>query len=192
MGPQGTLVKYPTTGVWGPQRGNPPPHCRLALCLRRACVMPVTCVLQREDDKSDKGDDGSGTRTPPPEDNAAGWGGSGERVRDGPHDRAQREHAPCKPQRGDHRGCDRRIGRATTGATRLAPPPTCRGTSAAPRACTVLATCLRQGTSSEEAPPPLHPLLLHPPTHERGEDSEKSARGRGGGLGYRPKRLGER
>ena len=31
-------------------------------------------------------------------------------------------HALCKPQRGDHRGCDRRVGRATTGATRQAPP----------------------------------------------------------------------
>ena len=56
MGPQGTLMKYPTSGVWGPQRGNPPPHCSLALCLRRACVVPATCVLQREDDKG----------TPPP------------------------------------------------------------------------------------------------------------------------------
>ena len=65
MGPQGTQVKNPTTGVWGPQRGTPPPHCSLAMCLRRACVMPATCVLQREDDKGDKGDDGSGTRTPP-------------------------------------------------------------------------------------------------------------------------------
>ena len=115
-------------------------------------------------------------------------------MRDGPHDRAQREHAPCEPQRGDHRGCDRRVGRATTGATRLAPPPTCRGTSAAPRACTVLATCLRQGTGSEEAPPP-PPPPTPPPTHERGEDSEKTARGHGGGGGGaedRPKRRGER
>ena len=104
MGPHGTLVQYPTTGIWGAQRETPPPHhCSHALCLRRACVMPATCVLQREDDKGDKGDDGSGMRAPP-EDTAAGWGGSGKRVRDEPHDRAQREHAPCKPQRGDHRG----------------------------------------------------------------------------------------
>ena len=66
MGPQGTLVKYPTSGVWGPQRGTPPPPCSLALCLRRSCVVPATCMLQREDDKGYKGDDGSGTRTPPP------------------------------------------------------------------------------------------------------------------------------
>ena len=62
-------------------------------------------------------------RTPPPENTAAGWGGSGTKVRDEPHDRAPREHAPYKPQRGDHRGCDRRKGRVTTGATRQAPPP---------------------------------------------------------------------
>ena len=85
MGPHGTLAKYPTTGIWGPQRVYPPPHrCTHALCLRRACVMPATCVLQREDDKGDKGDDGSGMRTAP-EDTAAGWGGSGKRVWDEPH-----------------------------------------------------------------------------------------------------------
>ena len=61
-------MKNPTTGKWGPQREPPPPphRCSLALCLRRACVVPATCVLQREDDKGDKGDDGSGMRTPPP------------------------------------------------------------------------------------------------------------------------------
>ena len=73
---------------------------------------------------------------PPPEDTAAGWGGSGTGVRDQPHDRAQREHAPCKPQRGDHRGCNRRKGRVTTGATRQAPPPKRRDKCRA--------TCLRR------------------------------------------------
>ena len=61
MGPQETLVRYPTSGVWGPQRGKPlPPTAAkcLALCLRRACVVPATCVLQREDDK--------GAPPPPP------------------------------------------------------------------------------------------------------------------------------
>ena len=48
MGPQETLVRYPTLGVWGPQRRNPPPHCSqvphsvLASCLRRACDMRAT------------------------------------------------------------------------------------------------------------------------------------------------------
>ena len=62
-------------------------------------------------------------RPPPPEVKAARWGGSGERVWDGLHDRARRKHALCKPQRGGHRGCERRVGRATTGATRQPPPP---------------------------------------------------------------------
>ena len=53
-------------GYGGPKGETPPPHCSLALCLSRACVMPATCVLQRDDDKDDKGEDGSGTRTPPP------------------------------------------------------------------------------------------------------------------------------
>ena len=134
---------------------------------------------------------GGGKRPPPPEDKAAGWGGSGERVRDGPHDRARREHAPCKPQRGDHRRCERRVGRATTGATRQAPPPPCRGTSAEPRAYAVLATCLRQRTDSEDAPPPPHPLLPHPP--RRGARTARRRRGdMGGGAEDRPKRRGER
>ena len=66
----------------------------------------------------------------------------------------------------------------TMGATRQAPPPPCRGTSAAPRACAVLATCLRQRTDSEDAPPP---APSPPPTQERGQDSEETARGHGGG-----------
>ena len=109
---------------------------------------------------------------PPPEDIAAGWGGSGKRVRDEQHERAQREHAPCKPQRRDHRGCDRGKGRVRRGAARQNPPP-CRGTSAAPRACAVLATCLRQGTDSEDAPPP-NPFSSTHPRKERGQrgDSE--------------------
>ena len=48
MGPQGTLVKNPTTGKWGPQRENPPlppplqPRPVLASCLRHACDMRAT------------------------------------------------------------------------------------------------------------------------------------------------------
>ena len=118
---------------------NPPPLQRdkcCASCLRRACVVPATCVLRREDDKGAPPPPhtppppqgwgmqvGGGGKRPPPKDKAAGRGGSGERVRDGPHDRARKEHAPCEPQRGDDRGCERRIGGATMGATRHAPPP---------------------------------------------------------------------
>ena len=103
---------------------------------------------------------------PPPEDKAARWGGSGERVRDGPHDRARREHAPCKPQRGDHRGCERRVGRATTGATRHAPPPPqqrdrCRA-SCLRRACVVPATCVQRRGGDKAPPPPPPPPHLRP------------------------------
>ena len=65
-GPAWDAGEVPDHGDMGAPKGKPPPHrCSHALCLRRACVMPATCVLQREDDKGDKGDDGSGTRTPP-------------------------------------------------------------------------------------------------------------------------------
>ena len=104
MGPQGTLVKNRTWGVWGPRRGKPPPPLQrlpvLASCLRRACDMRATKGRRqgRPPPHTPAPPRGWGMtvaeRGPPPEDNAAGWGGSGERVRDGPHDRAQREHAP--------------------------------------------------------------------------------------------------
>ena len=83
-------------------------------------------------------------------------------MRDGPHDRARRGHAPCKPQRGDHRGCARRVERATTGATRHAPPP-CRGTGAAPRACAVLALCLRHASNEGKTTSPPPPETPPPP-----------------------------
>ena len=162
MGPHGTLVKYPTTGKWGPQRENPPPPnaaatpCAcvvLASCLQHACYKGKTT-------KATRGMTVAECR-PSPEDIAAGWGGSGERVRDEPHDRAQREHAPCKPRRGDHRGCDRRKGRVTTGATWQAPPhlqrDKCRA-SCLRRACDVLTP-----EDGQRGRPPPHPLLLHPP-----------------------------
>ena len=205
MGPQEKLVRYPTSGVWGPQRRNPPPPPTAAKCLtpylRRACVVPATCVLRREDDKGAPpppppphttapprvGDDGSGTRTPP-EDKAAGWRGSGERVRDGPHDRAQREHAPCTPQRGDHRGCDRRVGRATTGATRQAPPPPAEGQ--VPRL--VPAPCSRRAYARGQAartPPPTPFSSTHP---RKGRGQRGDSEGTWGGAEDRPKRRGGR
>ena len=116
--------------------------CR-ATCQRRACDVltpeegqrgrpPLPTPNSHTHRGKGRGQRGDGEGTwgmtvagsgPPPEDTAAGWGGSGTRVRDKPRDRAQREHAPCKPQRGDHRGCNRRKGRVPTGATRQAPPP---------------------------------------------------------------------
>ena len=78
-------------------------------------------------------------------------------MRDGPHDRARRKHAPCKPQRGGHRGCERRLGRTTTGATWQAPPPPAEGQ--VPRL--VPAPCLRRAYARGRAartPPPLTPL----------------------------------
>ena len=110
------------------------------------------------------GDEGREGRTapPPPVDKAARWGGSGERVRDGPHDRARRKQAPAgQPGVRTH-------GRKGNDGSHTATPPPCRGTSAAPRACAMLATCLRQRTDSESAPPP-HPFSLTRPGKGRGQ-----------------------
>ena len=41
MGPQETLVKYPTSGIWGPQRGKPPPPTAASPC---ACVLLASCL----------------------------------------------------------------------------------------------------------------------------------------------------
>ena len=54
MGPQGTVVKYQTPEVWGPQRGNPPPIAAspcacvvLASCLRHASYKGKTTRATR-------------------------------------------------------------------------------------------------------------------------------------------------
>ena len=80
-------------------------------------------------------------------------------------ERAQGEHAPCKPQRGDRWGCNRRKGRVTTGATRQPPPPPPQ------RRGKCRASCLRRASDvhaqkggQRERPPPPRPLLLRPPT----------------------------
>ena len=186
------------------QRRKPPPppaaaKC-LTSCLRRACDVRATKGRRQGRPPPPHtsapprvGDEGRGGRKappPPPEDKAAGWGGSGERVRDGPHDRARREHAPCKPQRGDHRGCERRVGRATTGATRQAPPPLqrdkCRA-SCLRRACDVLTPEDRQ-----RGRPP-HPTPFSPTHPGKGRGQRGDGEGTwGGGAGDRPKRRGER
>ena len=68
------------------------------------------------------------------------------------------------------------------------PPPPCGGTSAAPRACAVLATCLRHRTDIETPPPP-HPLLLHPP--KKGARTARRRRGDMGGGQRTDRNAGE-
>ena len=105
-------------------------------------------------------------------------------MRNGPHDRARRKHAPCRPQRGGHRGCERRVGRATTRATRHAPPPLqTPAEGQVPRL--VPAPCLRsayaRGRTARTTPP--HPLSPHPP--RKGARTARRRRGdmAGGGTG---------
>ena len=165
-GEPGVRSLYHGEGREGP-KGNPPPR-RQPSASPRDCVVP-TSFLRRACKE------GETTRAPlppptqprPPEGGECGQGGSEKRppprgqrgrvgrqrygtVRDEPHDRARGGHAPCKPRRGDHRGCERRVERATTGAARHAPTP-CRGTDAAPRACGMRAT-----KGKRQAPPPPH------------------------------------
>ena len=72
-------------------------------------------------------------------------------MRDEPHDHARRGRAPCKPRRGDHRGCGRRVEGATKGTARQTPPPQQRDGSRA--------SCLRResnGGKTTSPPPPPH------------------------------------
>ena len=164
-------------GTSPPPRSSQVPRPVLVSCLRHACDVRATKGRRQgrpspphppppPRGRGMRVGGGGEKRPPPPEDNAAGWGGSGRRVRDEPHDRARRGHGPCKPRRGDHRGCERRVERATTAAARHAPPP-CRGTGAASRACGTSATKGRR-----QAPPPPHT----PPPPQGWEKQE----GRGG------------
>ena len=69
-------------------------------------------------------------------------------------------------------------GKGDDGSHAACPLP-CRGASAAPRACAVLAMCIRRRTDSAGAPPP-NPLLPHPP--RKGARTARRWRGdRGGG-----------
>ena len=74
---------------------------------------------------------------------------------DEPHDRARRGRAPCKPRRGDHRGCGRRIEGATEGAARQTPPPPAEGRE--PR---LVPATRGQRQENDKAPPP---TCLRPP-----------------------------
>ena len=183
----------------GATRRAPLPSRRTS-AVPRASAVPATCLRRRKGNegpppphpqhphpprkgaraargsRGDMGDDGSGKRTPPPEGAAAGWGGRGARVRDKPHDRAHREHAPCRPQRGDHQGCNRRKGRVTAGATRRAPPPQRRDKCRA--------SCLRR---AYDVLAQLLPLLLHPPT-KRAMTARRQRGDKGGGRKKKKKK----
>ena len=149
-----------------PPRGSQVPRPVVVLCLRHACDVRATEGRRKgrptpphhhhpPEGECGKGGGEKRPPPPPPEDDAAGWGGGGRRVRDEPHDRARRGRAPCKPRRGDHRGCGRRIEGATEGAARLTPPPPCRGTKTTPRAYDARATAgKRQGPPPHKPPPP--------------------------------------
>ena len=137
------------------------------------------------------GDDGSGTRTPPPR----GQSGRVERQR---REGAGRTTRPCpKGARAEHDptggppGVRPQGRKGDDGSQTASPPPhlqrdMCRA-SCLHRARDVLTPDDRQ--RGRPPPPPPSP----PPTQERGEDSEETARGHGGGGAEdRPKRRGER
>ena len=171
----------------------PPPlqrdGCR-ASCLRRACVVPATCVQRREDDKPPPppthtsapprvGDEGREGRTaaPPPDQG----GKMGRQRREG----AGRTTRPCLKEAravqapaGGAQGERTQGGKGDDGSHPACPSPLqrdkCRA-SCLRRACDVLTP--EEGQRGRPPPPPPSP----PPTKERGEDSEEEARGHGGG-----------
>ena len=185
MGPHGTQVKNPTTGKWGPQREPPPPTAAATPC---ACVVLASCLrhacYKGKTTRATRGTTVAGCRPPPPEDTAAGWGCSGKRVRDEPHDRAQRKHAPCKPQRGNHRGCDRRKGRVMTGATwQAAPPAQGQVLRLVPAPC--LRRAYARGRTARTPPPPTPFSSTHP---RKGRGQRGDSEGTWGGGGQRTDR----
>ena len=125
----------------------------------------------------------------PPADKAAGWGGSNERVQYGPHDRARREHAPCKPPTGGPPGGANTGWEGRRRERHGKPPPLqrekCRA-SCLQRARNVLTPEDRQ----RGRPPPRPPSP--PPNQEMGEDSLGDSEGTWGGAEDRPKRQGGR
>ena len=168
-GDPGVRSLYQGEGREGQKEETPPPCLRRAL--HRACNMRATEERQQGrpppthlHPPKGGGRRWRGAECVPPADKAAGWGGKRERVRDGPHDRARRRLAPSKPPTGGPPGV-RTQGRKGDEGGHTANPPPSRGTRAAPRACTVLATCIRQRTDSRGAPPP---TPSPPPTQERG------------------------
>ena len=176
----------------------PPPRCSqvpcpvVVLCLRHACDVRATEGRRKGSPSpppnttappraGKAGREGAKSAPPPPEGNAAGWGGRGRRVRDEPHDRARRGRAPCKPRRGDHRGCGRRIEGATKGAAKQTPTPLQRDGSRA--------SCLRRQSNGGKttSPPPPPPTCLRPPKgggcRKGGADSGPPSRGQSGTMG---------
>ena len=186
-----------------------PPPCRgtgaapracavLASCLRHACNEGMTTRLPPPPPTHLRPPKGwgmkvgrGGQRPPPPEDKVASWGGSGERLRDGPHDRARRKHAPCKPQRQGALAVRTQGRKGDDGRHTASPPPPAEGQ--VPRL--VPAPCLRRAYArglTARTPPPADPLLLLPPkkgarTARRqrgdmggGQRTDRNARGRDG------------
>ena len=161
-----------------------------APCMCRACDMRATKGRRQAPPRPPPhtsapprvGDEGREGRAaaPPPEDKVARWGGSGERVRDGPRDRARRKHAPCKPQRGGAPGERTQGGKGDDGSHAACPPPLQRDKRRT--------SCLRRAfdvptpEDGQRGRPPPHPLLPHPP--RKGARTASRWRGdMGGGQG---------
>ena len=122
-------------------------------------------------------------------DKAAGWGGSGERVRDGPHDRPRREHAPCNPQAGGLPGEQTQGRKGEDGSHTASPPPPLQRDKC-------LASCLHRAGDvltpehrQRGRPPPTH---FSPTNPGKGRGQQADSEGLWGGAEDRPKRRGKR
>ena len=101
-----------------------------------------------------------GQRPPPPPRGQSGKVGRQRREGAGRTTRPCPKEARAVPAPAGGASGEQTQGRRGDHGSHTASPPPCRGTSAAPRACAVLATCLSQRTHNEGAPPPFSPTHL--------------------------------
>ena len=201
-GDPGVRSLYQGEGREGQKEETPPPHCSqvprfvlascFASCLQHACYggkttrAPPPPHTPPPSRVREEGGRKRGAESVPPRTRRQG-GEAAERGCGTDHTTVPVGSSRCaRPQGGDHRGCEQRVGRATRGATRQTPPPPAEGQ--VPRACTAAP---QQKPEDRQQGRPLQPPLPHPP--RTGARTARGQRGdMGGGAQGGPQRPGGR